>query len=474
MVLALLSLCISARAASVSDFLNFSHPAVPGRLFVPPEAANPGDPRPLILFLHGAGETGTNNIAQINGNIDNLLQGAKDRGAFLYAPQATTFTWADITRTTNVMSMIDQALLDFNVDPDRLYVTGLSMGGGGVWNMLNRFDDRFAAGVPIAAVSPGSDFSGANLVGKPAWAFHARDDGVVSPVASRNVVNSVLSAASAAPLTYPPTTERLSTLRYTNDEVGLRYSESPDGGHGIWGPVYNMPLVYEWMFSQTLMAPAPVAPAGGGQVIMNNTSPLYPIADQDGIAITARTGFAAVGTIDLPDAVVSATNAGSLALLASSFTQFGASIPVGIRTVEGSIFGNIGAPLTASDPLIGKNIYVVVGDGADIASSDSLFVLKSDEQFALGSPAYMANILINSNLSPSQMLLGTHGTVFASRAGGFRPGIIAAAVNVPEPTTGLLIAVGIIVLFPTRRHSRIKLLTTVSSKGVFRLTDLSD
>ena len=166
-----------AGAANVSDFINFSHPSVPGRLYVPPEAADPTNPRPLILFLHGSGETGTNNLAQINGNIDNLLQGAKDNGAFLYAPQATTFTWADPTRTANVMSMIDQALLDFNVDPNRLYVTGLSMGGGGVWNMLNRFDDRFAAGVPIAAVSPGGDFDPANLVGKPTWAFHARDDG---------------------------------------------------------------------------------------------------------------------------------------------------------------------------------------------------------------------------------------------------------------------------------------------------------
>jgi poly(3-hydroxybutyrate) depolymerase len=134
-----------AGAANVSDFINFSHPSVPGRLYVPPEAADHANPRPLILFLHGSGETGTNNILQINGNIDNLLQGAKDNGAFLYAPQATTFTWADPTRTANVMSMIDQALLDFNVDPNRLYVTGLSMGGGGVWNMLNRYDDRFAA-----------------------------------------------------------------------------------------------------------------------------------------------------------------------------------------------------------------------------------------------------------------------------------------------------------------------------------------
>ena len=91
----LLTAVSGARGANLADFINFSHPNVPGRLYVPPEA-DPTNPRPLILFLHGAGETGTNNVAQINVNIDNLLQGAKDRGAFLYAPQATTFTWADI------------------------------------------------------------------------------------------------------------------------------------------------------------------------------------------------------------------------------------------------------------------------------------------------------------------------------------------------------------------------------------------
>jgi pimeloyl-ACP methyl ester carboxylesterase len=435
-----------ADAANVSDFINFSHPSVPGRLYVPPAAADPTNPRPLILFLHGSGETGTNNVSQINGNIDNLLQGAKDRGAFLYAPQATTFTWADTTRTTTVMSMIYQALLDFNVDPDRLYVTGLSMGGGGVWNMLNRFDDRFAAGVPIAAVSPGG-FNPANLVGKPTWAFHARDDGTVSPNATRNVVNAVLAAASAPLINYP--TDSFSRLEYRSDIVEMNHSEWPSGGHGIWGPVYNIPEMYDWMFSQTLNFD-PVAPAGGGQVIMNNL-PLYPIADQLGNAIRAGTGFAAVGTFSIPDAAISATRAYTLDLLANSFIQFGASIPVGISNVQGAISGNIGASVAANDPLIGKSIFLVVGNGTDIQSSDSLFVLKSDKLFTFES--FQADLFVNSTLTSGQMLLGSHGTVFSTQPRGFRDGIIAAAVNVPEPSPGMAVAF-IFVLFPPSRASR--------------------
>jgi hypothetical protein len=437
-----------AGAANVSDFINFSHPSVPGRLYVPPEAADTTNPRPLILFLHGSGETGTNNLSQINVNIDNLLQGAKDQGAFLYAPQATTFTWADTTRTANVMSMIDQALVDFNVDPNRLYVTGLSMGGGGVWNMLNRFEDRFAAGVPIAAVSPGVDFAPTNLVGKPTWAFHARDDGNVSPVATRNVVNAVLSAASAPLINYPA--ENFSTLEYRNDIVGVNHTEWPSGGHGIWGPVYNIPEMYDWMFSQTLNLD-PVGPAGGGQVMIKNVGPNYPIGDQHGNAIPARSGFAAVGTFSIPDAVISATRAYTLDLLANSFSQFGASIPLGIGPVQGAIWGNIGAALTADDPLIGKNIFLVVGNGEDIRSSDSLVVLKSDELFTFES--FQADLVVSSSLTSGEMLLGRHGTVFSTQPRGFHAGIIAAAVNVPEPSGGMLLAfLGIV--FPSRRVSR--------------------
>ena len=88
----------------------------------------------MILFLHGAGETGSDNLLQINGNIDNLLSSAKERGAFLYAPQATTvagsiFNWNDVDRTNGVMAKIDEVLANQNADQNRVYITGLSMGG---------------------------------------------------------------------------------------------------------------------------------------------------------------------------------------------------------------------------------------------------------------------------------------------------------------------------------------------------------
>jgi predicted peptidase len=246
-----------AYAASVRDFLDFSTTALPGRLYVPPGQDVAVEPRPLILFLHGAGETGRNNISQINGNIDNLLTSAKMRDTFLYAPQATTYSWSSSSRTETVMSMVDRAISEFNVDADRVYVTGLSMGGGGTWNMLNRYADRFAAGVPIAGVNPAGDFNPANFQELPTWAFHARNDGTVNKNSSRNRVNQILDFAGETRPIYPASSDFTTTLEFVSNTLDLRYTEWPTGGHGIWGRVYNEAAMYDWMFSQTLAVPEP-------------------------------------------------------------------------------------------------------------------------------------------------------------------------------------------------------------------------
>lgn len=423
--------------ADFNEFLDFSAPTVPGRLYVPPDAMTSPEPRPLILFLHGAGETGTNNTSQVNGNIDNLFDEAKARGAFLYAPQATTFTWADGARTSTVMDMIDQAISQYNVDADRLYVTGLSMGGGGAWNMLNRFDDRFAAGVPIAAVTPGGDFNAANLVGKPTWAFHARNDGTVPTSATRGVVAHVLSAASAATVIYPSTND-LSLSVYQNDAVGMRFTEFATGGHGIWGPVYDTPEMYQWLFAQELSVPPTIDPSGGAQVIFDNVSRILPVGDPAGVAIPAGSGFVSVGSFDRSDAEIAATNATSLSDLANSFTQFGASLAMGRNNVEGLFAAYLGAPLAADDPLIGQSVYLVVGDGGDIEDSDSLLIFKSDQVFASANPSSVLTIALDGALDAGEILLGSRGTVTSNRLGA-RAGILTAPVNVPEPASGLLV-----------------------------------
>src|SRR3954453_12141415 len=139
-----------APAANVADFIDFSlrnasnQVVLPGRLYVPPEASNTAVPRPFMLFLHGAGEDGSNNTSQINVNIDNLLAEAKRRGAYLYAPQ-TIDNWGVTTTEANIMSMIQNAEATQNVDAHRLYITGLSSGGGGPGTMASRFSGGFCS-----------------------------------------------------------------------------------------------------------------------------------------------------------------------------------------------------------------------------------------------------------------------------------------------------------------------------------------
>jgi hypothetical protein len=114
---------------------------------------------------------------------------------------------------------------------------------------------------------------------------------------------------------------------------------------------------------------------------------------------------------------------------------------MGVNSVEGLFANNVGAPLGDGHPLVGQNIYIVAGDGSDIASSDSLFVFKSDLQFAYQSSGFLATIALNSALDGGEILLGTLGTVSGNRLGRPRPGILAAAVNLPEPATITLAAV---------------------------------
>jgi predicted peptidase len=252
-----------AISANVADFQNFSLTVngsllLPGRLYVPPEAiANPAQRRPFITFLHGGGESGSNNVSQVNGNIDNLLAEAKRRGAFLYAPQ-TPNNWSSAILTDRVMTMIDRALVEQNADATRLYITGLSNGGGGTWNMLSRYPDRFAAAIPICGVTPASDFAPARLLDQAIAAFHARNDTVVSVGTSRTVINRILAAAGQPAPLYP-SSAGAPDFAYTSPTLDLTYGEPAFGGHGIWGLVYNSPPLYNWLFAHTTLVPEPSA-----------------------------------------------------------------------------------------------------------------------------------------------------------------------------------------------------------------------
>ncbi|MBN2290794.1 MAG: dienelactone hydrolase family protein [Pirellulales bacterium] len=236
-------MCVGiAHAANPNDFQARSYTdsgtgnTLPYRLFIPLNY-DPQEQYPLVLFLHGAGESGTQNDKQINGNIDNLFNHVKtpEYSSFLLAPQTNSgwYTGGASLSSSLFMTMevIQELEAEFSIDHTRRYVTGLSMGGGGTFDMVCKRPDSFAAAVPICGYGdPGK--AGA-LVHQPIWAFHAANDGTVPVENTQNMI-AAIQAAGGNPL----------------------YTEYATGGHGIWGTVYNTPELYDWMYAQATPEPS--------------------------------------------------------------------------------------------------------------------------------------------------------------------------------------------------------------------------
>ncbi|HEV7491059.1 MAG TPA: prolyl oligopeptidase family serine peptidase [Rhodanobacteraceae bacterium] len=212
---------------------------LPYRYFVP-SGYDGSQAYPLILFLHGAGERGSDNEAQLNNNANGAMRLLDDgnlalQPIFMIAPQCPTDGWWSGATLTSAIGIVDQISTSYNIDPDRVYVTGLSMGGMGTWSAVTAEPDRFAAAVPM---SGNGDTNPADTVAAiPFWFFHAADDGTVDVSGSDNLVAALRDAGG--------------------DVVYTRYDT---GGHGIWPVAYTHPLLFAWIVSQQRGAPSTITP----------------------------------------------------------------------------------------------------------------------------------------------------------------------------------------------------------------------
>ncbi len=197
---------------------------------------------PMLVFLHGSGEmgNGTTNLPSVLSNATPRLLNQKtfppsftvDDKSYSFIVVIPQFKrWPS---AGDVNSLIDQIVSKFRVDPARLYLSGLSMGGGATWDYAAAYPKRLAAIVPICGASSPNDNSckdiaSANL---PVWAFHNNDDGTVAPVNSVDYVNKINS---------------------NNPSVKARLTLWPTGGHDAWtkatDPAYKEDgkNMYEWM-----------------------------------------------------------------------------------------------------------------------------------------------------------------------------------------------------------------------------------
>ena len=197
----LLAACMSAPQRSVGEFVERSIDVAGTtyryQVFVPSTAAG-GKRPPVILFLHGSGERGSDNRKHVEVGIGSYVRAhLSDFPAIVVFPQAPEDSeWNQVADMA--FAQLDAATREFNGDPDRTYLTGLSMGGYGTWDYALRSPQRFAALVPICGGLTHPGRPSMNVVGTsgladpyatvaaklhemPVWTFHGAKDDVVPP-----------------------------------------------------------------------------------------------------------------------------------------------------------------------------------------------------------------------------------------------------------------------------------------------------
>ena len=201
---------------------------------------------PLVLFLHGAGERGNDNEKQlVHGASEFARQDNREDFpsfvVFPQCPQGARWVESDWALRSGAgefsvqlsepmrcaMEMVDHLMEVLPIDPSRVYVTGLSMGGMGAWYAAASEPERFAA---MLEVCGGGDPSWASrYAGVPIWAFHGQDDSVVPVERGREMIQALSESGH-----WPE----------------LRYVEYPGVGHNSWTQTYARRDVFEWLFSQ--------------------------------------------------------------------------------------------------------------------------------------------------------------------------------------------------------------------------------
>lgn len=190
-------------------------------LFLPESYEKSDKPWPLIIFLHGAGETGTDLSLVKKHGPPKIVEAKKDFPFVVVSPQAPSFGW----RVETLNALLDDVLAKHKVDPDRVYLTGLSMGGFGTWSWAAANPERFAAIAPICG--GGNPKDAEKIKDIPTWVFHGAKDTTVRLKSSQDMVDA-LKKAGRDP----------------------KFTIYPEAGHDSWTETYNNPELYTWLAQQ--------------------------------------------------------------------------------------------------------------------------------------------------------------------------------------------------------------------------------
>lgn len=182
---------------------------------------------PMILFLHGAGERGEDIQMIKKHGIPRVVE-ERDLPFVTVSPQCpVNHWWTDYLPFLD--GLIDQSIHTLDVDPNRIYLTGISMGGYGTWHMAVEYPQRFAAIAPICGGGGwmyGFPMRVAEIAKLPVWAFHGAKDDVV-PLRESQVLVDTLKACGG----------------------DVRFTIYPEAKHDSWTETYNNPELYDWFLS---------------------------------------------------------------------------------------------------------------------------------------------------------------------------------------------------------------------------------
>jgi len=205
-------------------------------VYVPPEYT-PDKAWPVILFLHGSLAAGTDGLLQTDHGIARAIRRRRALcPALVVMPQAPRGPWWAGDTLLLALHCVEETSRKYHCDADRVYLTGLSMGGAGTWLLGSQMPDVFAAlmpisgflGQPLRAPTPAElKRAAAKLARVPIWCFHGSADHNVPVQRSRELVQAVQAAGGT-----------------------IKYTEYSEGGHDIWQRVYANPAVWRWLLAQ--------------------------------------------------------------------------------------------------------------------------------------------------------------------------------------------------------------------------------
>lgn len=226
---------------SVDGFVGRVHKSgrqsMPYRLFVPP-GYDKSISYPIVIWLHGGGSSGDDNIGQIS--LDNKLgthfwtrkENLATHPAFVLAPQSSA-GWDSNAETalSNELKLVLEILTavrkEYSIDANRMYVAGQSNGGVGAFGLITKRPGVFAAA--IALCGAGNTSIASRAAKTAVWAFHGEKDEVIAVEHSRSMINAMKRGGG-----------------------NPRYTEYKGVGHDIWEMVFKEPGLADWLFAQKL------------------------------------------------------------------------------------------------------------------------------------------------------------------------------------------------------------------------------